>query len=186
VLERHGFRQVSLFYSREFDLAGDLPPRRVLEPGYSIVDMAAHPDYRGQRLMRADGFGDRQDLSEEELSMQLEFYNHAQQGPIYHAPTDLCVMAPDGTLVAGCEALIDAANAEADVERVCTRGAYRRRGFARAVILECFYRLREMGIRRAHIAGYSPEAIALYGSLGHVSEATFLVYQRAEPVAGSV
>jgi GNAT superfamily N-acetyltransferase len=177
-LEAHGFRQASAFCARHFDLAGDLPPRPVLGPGFSIVDMAAHPDYRAQRLMRADAFGGRDSLSEEELRHQVAFYDHRREGPIYHAPADLCVMAPDGTLVSGCEALIDARNLDADVERVCTRAAYRRRGLARAVIVECFYRLRDMGIRRAHIAGYSPEAIALYGSLGHVSESTFLVYQR--------
>ena len=57
--------------------------------------------------------------------------------------------------------------------------AYRKRGFARAVIQECLCRLRDMGLRSAYITGYSPEAIALYGSLGAVGEMKSFVYEMA-------
>jgi hypothetical protein len=40
-------------------------------------------------------------------------------------------------------------------------------------------RLRDMGIRDAYIGGHSPEAIALYGSLGHASELKCFVYEMA-------
>jgi len=170
ILQSAGFHRRSTSYTRRFDLTAEPATRYPLEPGFAIVDMHTHPDYRAQRIMRADGFGGQSNLSEEELRHQLEFYNHAHQGPIYHAPTDLCVMAEDGKMVAGCEALIDARNSEADIERVCTHSAYRRRGFARAAIQECLMRLHRMGIRTAYITGYSPEAIALYGSLGHAGE----------------
>lgn len=178
LLERNGFRRRSAFYSRRFDLTKELAPRVPLEQGFTIVDMHSHPDRRAQRLMRADGFSDCTSLTEDELRHQLEFYNHAQEGPIYHPQVDLCVMAPDGTLVAGCEGLIDARNQEADVERVCTRSAYRRRGFARAVIQECLYRLRDLGMQQAYITGYSPEALALYGSLGHTEESRWFIYEK--------
>ncbi len=180
ILERHGFVRRSTFGMWRFDLNQDLAPRIPLAAGFSIVDMAAHPDYRAQRLMRADGFGGKETLSEEELRHQLAFYNHMHQGPIYHAETDLCVMAPDGDLVAGCEALIDARNAEADVERVCTRAAFRRRGLARAAIVECLHRLQDMGMRAAYIAGYSREAMSLYGSLGATSKQEAYVYERGD------
>jgi len=178
VLARHGFCHTSTFGSWRFDLTRELAPRAPLPEGFTIVDMATHPDYPEQRRMRAEAFGGRSALTEEELAHQLEFYNHSQQGPIYHAPTDLCVMAPDGRLVAGCEALIDAANLEADIERVCTHSAYRRRGLARAVIQECLYRLQEMGLRNAYIGGYSDAAMALYGSLGAVEHTDCFIYDR--------
>jgi ribosomal protein S18 acetylase RimI-like enzyme len=108
----------------------------------------------------------------------LALDSHARQSPIYHAPADLCVAAPDGTFVSGCEALIDAHNVLADVERVCTHSRFRRRGFARAVIQECFYRLRAMGLERAYVTGYSPEAIGLYGSLGVQDRSERLLYKR--------
>jgi GNAT superfamily N-acetyltransferase len=181
-LERRGFRRAATFYTRRFDLTGELAARDPLEPGFTIVDMQAHPDYRAQRILRDDAFQNKE-RPEEELQREMRFYNYSHEGPIYHAPTDLCVMAPDGRLVAGCEALIDAWNAEADIERVCTHSAFRRRGFARVVIQECLYRLRDMGLRNAYITGYSPEAVALYGSLGAVGELSGFVYEMDAPAA---
>ncbi len=177
MLEQHGFRAGAPFYTRRFDLTGELMKRFPLERGFSIVDMQAHPNYREQRILRDDAFSGKSSMTEEELRRHLEFYNYSQEGPIYHPQCDLCVMAEDGRFVAGCEALIDARNATADIERVCTHSGFRRRGFARAVIQECMYRLKDMGMRSAYICGYSSGAIALYGSLGHASEMKCTVYE---------
>jgi ribosomal protein S18 acetylase RimI-like enzyme len=180
VLERYGFQKKADFYRQTFDLTQELAPCRPLGDGFTIVDMATYPDRRSQRLLRDEAFQGRSDVSGEDLLRELLFYNHAHQGPIYHPQTDLCVMAPDGQLVSGCEALIDAHNVEADIERVCTHGSFRRRGFARAVIQECMVRLRDMGLHKAHIAGYSPEAIGLYASLGDGQQSTFHIYETAD------
>ncbi len=177
-LERAGFCYRRTFYSERFDLTQPLPSAAPLEPGFTVVDMASHPDYRSQRIMRNEAFQGRANLSEEELARDMEWHLGYQANPIYHAPTDLVVMADDGTIVAGCEALIDAHDCEADVERVCTHSAYRRRGFARAAIQECLHRLQDMGMERAAIAGYSQEAVALYSSLGAQSEMQFYTYER--------
>jgi len=181
VVERHGFRRASTLYTRRFDLTGELAARYPLEPGFTIVDMATRPDYRAQRILRDDAFQGKGERPEAELQQALRFYNYSHEGPIYHAPTDLCVMAPDGRFVSGCEALIDAWNAEADIERVCTHSEFRQRGFARVVIQECLYRLRDMGLRNAYITGYSPAAVALYGSLGAVDELSAFVYELDAP-----
>lgn len=178
ILEHYGFRRGLSFATACFDLTVAPAPHCALEAGFRIVDMRAHPNYREQRLLRDDGFGGTHILTEEELQRHLLFYNYTHSGPIYHPECDLCVMAADGTFVAGCEALIDARNAEADIERVCTRTDFRRRGFARAVIHECLVRLRALGLRAAYITGYSPEAIALYGSLGAVEERQNFMYER--------
>lgn len=198
VLERYGFRRESIFYTRRFDLTGELMPLAPLEEGFTIVDMAVESGEQRQsdflsrerdflsrerdflsrqRLLRDDAFSDRQP-SEEELRQELIFYNFSHHGPLYHPQTDLCVVAPDGRFVSGCEALIDAHNNTAEIERVCTHSAFRKRGFARAVILECLYRLKEMGIHSAFITGYSEAAIALYGSLGAVEETRAFEYRR--------
>lgn len=170
ILERHGFALDAPFYTRRFDLTQAPGPPFPLEEGYVIVDMAARPDYLAQRILRDDAFRDLDDVAEDKLRWELRFYNYGHEGPLYHPDTDLCVMAPDGRFVAGCEALIDAHNLEADIERVCTHRAFRQRGLARAVIGECLNRLRGMGLRSAYITGYSPEAIALYGSMGAAGE----------------
>ncbi len=178
VLEHHGFRRGAVFYTQRFDPAREPVRQFPLEPGFVIVDMRSHGDYRGQRILRDNAFIGITP-TEEVLQRHLDFYNYSQAGPIYHGETDLCVMAPDGQLVAGCEALIDAANVEADIERVCTHSDFRRRGFARAVIQECLKRLRDYGLRNAYITGYDPEAIALYRSLGATKERQSFVYERA-------
>jgi ribosomal protein S18 acetylase RimI-like enzyme len=175
-LQRRGFESKSAFVTRRFDLTQPLAPRAPLEPGFVIVDMHAHPDYEAQGRLRADAFEGQADPTPAQMQTRLTFYNHTHRSPLYHAPTDLCVMAPDGRLVAGAEALIDAHNAEADVERVCTHSAYRQRGFARAVTQECLHRLRALGLGTAYITGYSPEAIALYGALSPAEPLTSFVY----------
>ncbi|MFZ5352392.1 MAG: GNAT family N-acetyltransferase [Bacillota bacterium] len=171
VLEQFGFNNDSTFYIRYFDLTAELKERYPLEEGFEIIDMGSTPEYREQRILRANGFGGILDVSEEELNYQLEFYNNTHNSPIYHPDTDLCIKSKtDGIHVACCEALIDAWNCTADVERVCTHSEYRRRGFAQVVIQECLYRLKTMGIKKAYITGFSKEAISLYGTLGAVDE----------------
>lgn len=179
-LERHGFHQQQPFYTEAFDLTQPLTPPAPLPAGFAIVDMASHPDYVAQRILRNDAFQGLHDVADEELQRQLRFYNHGHRGPIYHAETDLCVVAPDGRFAAGCEALIDTANAEADVERVCTHSDFRRRGLARAVTLACLHRLQAIGLRRAYITGYSEAAVALYASLGASERKTSYLYAMAE------
>ena len=165
-LEKAGFERKFEFFTQAFDLTQPPQCQFELEEGFTIVDMATHPDYRAQRILRDDAFSGRSDVPEDVLQHELLFYNYLTQSPIYHANTDLCVMAEDGRFVAGCEALIDTRNAEADIERVCTHSAFRKRGFARAVIQECLMRLHDMGMRKAYITGYSEAAMALYGSMG--------------------
>jgi GNAT superfamily N-acetyltransferase len=177
IIERCGFRPKVTFFTRRFDLTKDLVPRVSLEPGFTIVDMKCHPDYRAQGLLRANAFQKKDTLTEEELNERLKFFNYTMHDPIYHPDTDLCVLAPDGRFASGCEALINAHALEADIERVCTHSDFRQRGFARAVIQECMYRLKDMGIPTAYITGYSQAAIALYGSIGAIDEVKNFYYE---------
>ena len=179
IVERYGFRIEAPFFTRRFDLTKELVPRHSLEVGFVIVDMKSHPDKHAQAFLRANAFQNKAALTEEELSNRLKYYNNSCNGPIYHPETDVYVMAEDGRFVAGAEALINTHCLEADVERVCTHGNYRQRGFARAAIQECLYRLKDMGIRNAYITGYSREAIALYGSLGAEDEVRAFAYELA-------
>lgn len=178
LLEKNGFERETSFYRSHFDLTKELVDRFPLEEGFRVVDMHNHPDYRAQRILRQNAFAGQDDLSEEEISRLLKLYGYVRESPIYHPQTDVCIMASGGQFVAGCEALIDARNAEADIERVCTHSSYRRRGFGRIVIQECLYRLRDMGMQRAYITGYSEEAIRLYGSLGAEKRTESLIYKQ--------
>lgn len=177
IIERYGLRPKVTFFTRRFDLTQDLVPRAPLEPGFTIVDMKCHPDYRAQRFLRMNAFQKRDYTSEEELQQHLKECAYACQGPIYHPDTDICVMAPDGRFASGAECLINAHALEADIERVCTHSDFRQRGFARAAIQECLYRLKAIGIHNAYITGYSEAAIALYGSLGAIDEVKNFYYE---------
>lgn len=177
ILERYGFRCEETFFTRRFDLTQNLAPRFPLESGFTIMDMKSHPDYRAQNILRANAFQKEDNLTEVELNERMKYFNYNMNGPVYHPDTDICVVAPDGRSASGCEALINAHALEADIERVCTHSDFRERGFARAVIQECLYRLKEIGIHNAYITGYSPEAVALYGSLGAMDEVKAFVYE---------
>jgi GNAT superfamily N-acetyltransferase len=181
ILERYGFHCELTFFTRRFDLTGELLPRLPLEPGFAIVNFKSHPDFRAQGILRANAFQKKSSLTEEELNERIKFFNYNMNGPLYHPDTDLYVMAEDGRFASGCEALINAPCLEADIERVCTHSDFRKRGFARVAIQECMYRLKEMGIHYAYITGYSPDAIGLYGSLGAVDEVRSFSYEMPAP-----
>lgn len=176
IVERYGFRPKVTFFTRRFDLTGDLVPRAPLESGFTIMDMKQHPNIRAQGVLRANAFQNKE-LTEEEMNERIWFTTYNQNGPLYHPDTDICIVAPDGRFASGCEALINAAGLEADIERVCTHSDFRKRGFARAAIQECLYRLKELGIRNAYITGYSEAAIALYGSIGAIDEVKNFYYE---------
>jgi len=178
VLEQHGFERDRVFYRSHFDLSAPLATRAPLEDGFRMVDMQVHPDYMAQRRLRQNAFEGQDDLSDEEVQALVNLYGYVRQGPIYHPQTDVCVMAPDGSLVAGCEALIDAWNLEADIERVCTHSDYRRRGFARAAIQECLHRLKAMGMLKTTITGYSEAAVGLYKSLDPQKQTELFIYKQ--------
>lgn len=48
IVERYGFRIEAPFFTRRFDLTGELVPRLLLEHGFVIVDMKSHPDEHAQ------------------------------------------------------------------------------------------------------------------------------------------
>jgi len=169
-LLKNGFEMDFNFFKREFDLEGEIKSINPLDEGYCFVDMKNNPEYRQQRILRAEAFEGIKEISEEELVYQLEFYNNTHNSPAYYPYTDICIKSSEGKHVSGCEALLNPWYCEAEIERVCTHSEYRKMGFAKQVILECLRRLKGIGYKKAYITGYSKEAIKLYGSLGAENE----------------
>lgn len=176
-LEKKKFKYGASFFRSHFTLTDVLVDRYELADGFKIVSMQTDADYHAQLLMRQNAFGGKTELSKKEIKHITTLSNYNRDNPIYHAETDLCVMAPDGSFVSGCEALIDTRNLEADIERVCTHSDFRRQGLARVIIQECLYRLKEMRYKKAHITGYSEGAIALYDSLGAQNRTEFYIFK---------
>lgn len=177
VLIGKGFSKHSQFYKRCVDLTSNLIDKPILPEGYKIISMKTPEDYRSQRILRANGFSGKSDLSEEEISKQLEITYYSHQSPTYNASTDLCVVK-DSISVSSCEALINPWCLDAEIERICTHSNYQRRGFGKAVIIECLYRLKHMGFKKAYIVGYSKEAISLYGKIGAKDEVKMFMYSK--------
>lgn len=93
-------------------------------------------------------------------------FEYSRENPAYDPAFDLSVLTADGTHVSGCVGFTDWVNGVAEVEKVCTHNQFRRQGLGEAVIRACFQRLRQRGIRRAYITGYSSTANALYQKIG--------------------
>lgn len=170
IAEKYGFEVCFTAYQRQFDLTKAIEVSYALPEGYYFVDMGSCQEYKAQRILRANAFEGKNNLTDEELTHQLEFYGNTKYAPSYHGYTDLSVKSPDGLHVAGCEALLNPWHNEAEIERVCTHSEYRRKGLSKAVIIECLKRLKEMGVKKAYITGYSHESIELYSYLGAEKE----------------
>jgi mycothiol synthase len=93
------------------------------------------------------------------------WYRNIQTAPLYRRDLDIVAVAPDGALAAFCTVWFDDATRTAYFEPVATVPTHRRRGLARAVMVEGLRRLKRMGARLALVGGYSPAANALYASV---------------------
>jgi ribosomal protein S18 acetylase RimI-like enzyme len=107
----------------------------------------------------------------ERLSLDRQWFDTKITAPGYSLDWDFSVIAPEGKHVAFCLAWIDLNNRIAEIDPVGTRAGYRRRGFAKAVVSECFRQLRSVGLDYAYI-GSGPEPCPsnrLYESLHPVA-----------------
>ncbi len=152
--------------TRMYDTSQAGASEPVIADGFRLVDMATHYDPVGLARLKLDAFHGQGTVS----NLDLLAYEYVRTSPIYKPDFDLAIVTREEQYVAACEAFIDYENGVAEIERVCTHSAYRRRGLAQAVIKECFYRLRAHGIPTAFITGMSEDAISLYGKLGHCQE----------------
>jgi ribosomal protein S18 acetylase RimI-like enzyme len=88
--------------------------------------------------------------------------------PDYVDDYHLSVVSPDRQHVAYCVGWLERANANAGyIEPVGTHQVFRQRGFAKAVIKECFKRMKGDGVHTGQIASRAEPTVAnfLYDSL---------------------
>ena len=87
---------------------------------------------------------------------------------MYDPSLDLVVEAADGVFAACTICWVDPVNRIGVFEPVGVRSAFRRRGLARGLTLEGLRRLRERGMRTAHVAtaDFNHPARATYESCG--------------------
>jgi ribosomal protein S18 acetylase RimI-like enzyme len=107
----------------------------------------------------------------------VESYREVIAAWPYRAELDCVVEAPNGELAASCLAWLDDENGVGELEPVGTAPAYRRRGLASAVCRFALRRLCEEGATDAVVYSNTPEAKALYLSIG------FVEHTRSLPLA---
>jgi ribosomal protein S18 acetylase RimI-like enzyme len=144
-----------------------------LEPGFSIRTYSEADDFNGRLALVRNAF-DNPDYTEERLEGLISSPEHMDEW-------DLMVLAPDGTPVSYCVGWRARVRDDAGlVEPVGTHAEYRRRGFAQAVIRECFTRMKADGIRTVEIASRAEPVVAnfLYDSLNPTAKREVHKYEK--------
>lgn len=165
-LEKEGFLKKHLTaITRQYELSAKAEEEISLDERYAIVDMLAHPDFKGKLALSINAWsnGTRTD-TDNHLDWLKHEYN--REGPCYSPEFDFSVVDREGRHLSSCMAFIDYKNSYAEIEKVCTHAEHRRKGLAEAAIRECFKRLHEKGIKHAYLTGLGQEAQNLYGKLG--------------------
>ena len=159
-LEAAGFA-----FQRHFENERDYDLEQVeldyqLEEGFTIQTFSASLDYAGRVALVQSAF-DNPTYTEAKLKGLMA-------SPDYIDEYNLMVVGPDNRPVAYCVGWHEPAKEGCGyIEPVGTHAEYRRRGFASAVIKECFARMKANGIRFVEIASRAEPAVAnfLYESL---------------------
>ena len=131
-----------------------------LEEGFIIQAFSDSLDYAGRVALVQSAF-ENPNYTENNLRGLMG-------SPDYIDEYNLMVISPEKQPVAYCVGWHERANEQSGyIEPVGTHAAYRGRGFAKAVIRECFGRMRANGIKTVEIASRAEPAIAnfLYNSL---------------------
>jgi ribosomal protein S18 acetylase RimI-like enzyme len=110
-------------------------------------------------------------------SLNREWFETKALAPGYSSDWDLAIVSPTGQVVAFCLAWLDQKNNVAEIDPVGTHPDYRKRGFAQALLTECFVRLHNHGITKAQIIGFSEPANKLYTSLMPAQKYELLKYR---------
>lgn len=135
----------------------------LLEFGFSIQTLAQYASIDARAEVERETFG--------QASLTSQWLKGKIRAPGYLQEWDFGMISPEGKPVTFCLAWPDRQNAMAELDPIGTHPAYRKRGLAKATIIECFRQLREVGIKHAYISS-APEPYVsnrLYQSLKPVA-----------------
>jgi len=131
----------------EYDLL-NVPSRANLPPGYRVESLAENgrTSLRGIAEVVKMAFG-----SKESIDSIVKVLTSLEGNPLFKPELNLFARSPDGTIVSYCRGTVNPENGVAAIDPVCTHPDHRRKGLARAVVLECFRRQAELEGRRCYI-----------------------------------
>ncbi|MCB0008113.1 MAG: GNAT family N-acetyltransferase [Anaerolineales bacterium] len=126
-----------------------------LEEGFTVQAFSESADYAGRVALVKSAF-DNPGYTEEKLRGLMA-------SPDYIDEYNLVVLSPDNRPVAYCVGWHEPAKeGYGYIEPVGTHAEFRRRGLAKAVIRECFARMKANGIKIVEIASRAEPAVANY------------------------
>lgn len=171
LLESLGFSEYRVWdYITERSLTVEIPVPQ-LPAGFALRS-ATPADCVQLAAIRNDAFAD---------DWSAELYRDAvMRKPGYSAAHELIVGAPDGRIAAFTVVRLDPLNRVGLFEPVGTHSAFRRRGLARALMLQALHQMRHTGMDIAMVgyAATNGAAGALYRSLGFRRKYVTLGYRR--------
>ena len=145
---------------RIYDLARTYP-QVSLPPGFRITSMAEFGDARARVDLENSVWG---------ATLDDAWFKGKSSAPSYLPDWDLVAISPDGKPVAASLVWLYPENQAAEIDPLGTHPEYRKRGLARALVLESFKRMRASGMRYAYIASETknPVVSQFYASLQSV------------------
>lgn len=150
------------------DLSQPLPAPN-LPPGFRIRDSVGIDPARRANAHR-DAWDDLSEigLPDARSSFTTEVYEGLRKAPHYDPTLDIVVEAESGEFVANLICWSDERSRIGSLEPVGTHARYRKRGLARAAILEGLHLLKQRGMKHGRVstAHFNRPAIAAYASSG--------------------
>jgi mycothiol synthase len=142
---------------RIYDLSRKYPIV-TLPPGFRITSLAEHGHYPERVDLENSVWG---------ASLDEAWCKGKSSAPSYSFEWDLVTVSPDGRLAAQSLVWLYPGNQSAEIDPVGTHPEYRKRGLSRAMVLESFKRMRDIGLQCAYIASETQDPIVshLYSSL---------------------
>jgi predicted N-acetyltransferase YhbS len=148
VIRARGYRRNDEYtlWDSVFAIQGELPDYTLPE-GYRLQSMADDNDLDRRRKAFGLGFNHPDPGDWPSLLANQELQN----APDYRPELDLYVVAPDGEFASFCIAWWDEGNHIAMLEPVGTVPEHRRKGLARAVVLEAIRRVAALGAEQVFV-----------------------------------
>lgn len=160
LLTRRGYRRTDTALNlRSRALTGGLPDAPI-PAGYLVRSLGGAGELEARVEVHRDAFAPSR--------MTTRRYAALDRMPIYRRDLDLVAVAPDGSFAAFCIVWYDQELQIGVFEPVGCHSAHRRRGLARAVMVEGMRRLVALGAHTAHVTSLdgSQPAESLYAALG--------------------
>jgi len=147
-----------------------------LEAGYKVQDITEDRNFEGRAEAIFLSFNPDKAFDK----TRLPYWESTRGAPGYRPRLELAVVSSEGQVCSGCLGWVDLINREGAVEPIGTHPSFQRRGFGRAMVTECFKRMKEIGLINAFIGSGPEPAVGnrLYQSLNPEEKVTDEIWEK--------